>query len=92
MATKINKYARYVAQTVVLINVRTHSLYCLCEQCEQLRARTIQQAINDSLDNPPVSRILAVPTQPEFLMDAWIEERAVRPMPTYSVPGMIDHF
>ena len=43
-------------------------------------------------DNPPVSRILAVPTQPEFLMDAWIEERAVRPMPTYSVPGMIDHF
>lgn len=43
-------------------------------------------------DAPPISRILAVPTQPEFLLDSMIEMRATRPMPTYSVPGMIDHF
>lgn len=43
-------------------------------------------------DNPPVSRILAVPTQPEFLLDTYIRINATRPMPVYSVPGMMDHF
>lgn len=43
-------------------------------------------------DTPPINRILAVPSQPEFLMDSFIDVRATRPMPVYSVPGMIDHF
>lgn len=43
-------------------------------------------------ENPPINRVLAVPTQPEFIMDSFIDVRATRPMPTYSVPGMIDHF
>lgn len=43
-------------------------------------------------DTPPVNRILAVPTQPEFLLDSYIDVRATRPMPVYSVPGLIDHF
>lgn len=43
-------------------------------------------------DAPPINRILAVPSQPEFLMDSFIDVRATRPMPVYSVPGMIDHF
>ena len=28
----------------------------------------------------------------EFLLDAYIDLKCARPMPTYSVPGMIDHF
>jgi len=43
-------------------------------------------------DTPPVKRVLAVPTEPEFLFDSWFNFRAVRPMPTYGVPGLIDHF
>lgn len=43
-------------------------------------------------DNPPVSRVIAVPSQPQFLLDAFIKLNCVRPMPTYSVPGLIDHF
>ncbi|QXP08322.1 MAG: major capsid protein [Arizlama microvirus] len=43
-------------------------------------------------ESPPVSRIIAVPTQPEFMLDAFFDLKCARPMPTYSVPGLIDHF
>lgn len=43
-------------------------------------------------DTPPVSRVVAVPSQPQFLMDIFIKCRTVRPLPMYSVPGLIDHF
>lgn len=41
---------------------------------------------------PPISRITAVDTEPQFVMDCFIRNKTVRPMPTYSVPGLIDHF
>ncbi|WNK13196.1 MAG: major capsid protein [Microvirus sp.] len=40
----------------------------------------------------PITRIEAVTTQPAFVMDSFVNCKAVRPMPVYSVPGMIDHF
>lgn len=43
-------------------------------------------------DNPPVKRILAVQKSPEFLLDCYFKLKCVRPMPVYSVPGLIDHF
>jgi len=43
-------------------------------------------------DTPPMDRILAVPTEPDFFGDFWFEYRSARPMPTFSVPGLIDHF
>ena len=43
-------------------------------------------------DVPPVKRTIAVQTEPEFLFDAWLDIKAARPMPVYSVPGYIDHF
>lgn len=43
-------------------------------------------------ETPPMSRIEAVPTQPDFIFDAWFSLRCARPMPTYSVPGLVDHF
>ncbi|AXH73378.1 MAG: major capsid protein [Microviridae sp.] len=43
-------------------------------------------------DKPPMERILAVQDAPHFFMDTFISARTARPMPTYSVPGMIDHF
>lgn len=43
-------------------------------------------------ENPPVSRVIAVPTEPQFLYDSYVKLRCARPMPVYSVPGMIDHF
>lgn len=45
-------------------------------------------------DSPPVSRVLAVSSQvgKEFLCDVFMSCRAARPLPMYSVPGLIDHF
>lgn len=43
-------------------------------------------------DTPPVSRVIAVPSGPQFLFDAAIRLKTARPMPVYSVPGLIDHF
>lgn len=46
-------------------------------------------------DTPPVSRIVAVgagANGQQLLFDSIFEVRAVRPLPMYSVPGLIDHF
>jgi len=43
-------------------------------------------------ENPPVDRIVAVNTVPEFVFDSYFNINCTRPMPTYSVPGLIDHF
>jgi len=43
-------------------------------------------------DNPPIDRIIATPNEPHFLLDAYIRLKTARPMPTYAVPGLIDHF
>jgi len=39
-----------------------------------------------------VQRVIAVPSEPEFLFDSHFSIKCIRPMPTYSVPGLIDHF
>lgn len=43
-------------------------------------------------DNPPISRVIAVPSQPQIIFDSFFELTCARPMPTFSVPGLIDHF
>lgn len=44
------------------------------------------------VENPPVDRVIAVPTQPHFLFDSFTVLKCARPMPLYGVPGLIDHF
>ena len=44
------------------------------------------------VDNPPVARVLAVQTEPQILLDCYFSLNCVRPMPIYSVPGLVDHF
>lgn len=43
-------------------------------------------------ENPPVDRVIVTPTEPHFLFDSYINLMHTRPMPVYSVPGLIDHF
>jgi hypothetical protein len=43
-------------------------------------------------ENPPIDRISAVATEPNFMLDVYFRYRSVRPMPLYGVPGLIDHF
>lgn len=44
------------------------------------------------IEQPPIDRVIAVPGEPHFLADLWIDLKTDRPMPVYSVPGLIDHF
>jgi len=45
-------------------------------------------------ENPPVDRVIAVPasTGKQFLLDTLFDVTAVRPLPAYGTPGMLDHF
>jgi len=43
-------------------------------------------------ENPPVDRVVALPEYPDFLFDSYFRIKHTRPMPVYSVPGLIDHF
>jgi hypothetical protein len=43
-------------------------------------------------EDPPMSRVLQVTTEPDFIFDSYTSLRCARPMPTFGVPGMIDHF
>lgn len=54
----------------------------------------VRPVLNDTFiqEAPPVSRVIAVPSEPEWIFDAWFQQRSVRAMPVYSTPGMIDHF
>lgn len=43
-------------------------------------------------ENVPVERVVAVENEPHFLLDAYFKLKCTRPMPVYSVPGLMDHF
>lgn len=44
-------------------------------------------------DTPPLDRVLATAdSEPHFIFDSYFSIKCARPMPTYSVPGLIDHF
>jgi hypothetical protein len=46
-------------------------------------------------DTPPVERVVAVGAEAngqQFIFDSFFDIKTARPMPLYSVPGLIDHF
>ena len=51
-------------------------------------------ALNASFieENPPVDRVTAVANYPNMILDMYFKLKCARPMPTYGVPGLIDHF
>jgi hypothetical protein len=43
-------------------------------------------------ETPPLDRVLAVTANaPQLLMDMYFDNKCTRPMPIYSVPGLMDH-
>jgi hypothetical protein len=58
---------------------------------------TTLPTLNDTFisDTPPVDRVVAVGASAngkQFIFDSFFDIRVARPMPLYSVPGLIDHF
>lgn len=44
------------------------------------------------VEDPAIDRVIAVPAEPHFIFDSHFDLKCARPMPVYSVPGLIDHF
>jgi len=58
---------------------------------------TTLPTLNDTFiaDTPPVSRVVAVGAAAngkQFIFDSFFDVKKARPLPMYSVPGLIDHF
>jgi len=58
---------------------------------------TTLPTLNDTFiaDTPPVSRVVAVGSAAngkQFIFDSFFDVKKARPLPMYSVPGLIDHF
>ena len=58
---------------------------------------TVLPTLNDTFiqENPPVSRVVAVGSGAngqQLIFDSFFDCKTARPMPLYSVPGLIDHF
>lgn len=53
-----------------------------------------QPTLDDTfiVDDPPIDRIIATPTEPHFIFDSFISMDCTRPLPTYAIPGYVDHF
>lgn len=51
-------------------------------------------ALNEEfiVEKPPIDRIVAVPSEPQFLLDIGFRYTTVRPMPMFGTPGLVDHF
>jgi len=51
-------------------------------------------ALDDTFiqDDPPIDRVIAVDTEPHFILDCYRNLKCARPMPLFGVPGLIDHF
>lgn len=43
-------------------------------------------------EDVPINRIIAVPSEPQFLIDIGFKYITVRPMPMFGTPGLVDHF
>jgi hypothetical protein len=43
-------------------------------------------------EQPPIDRVVALPSEPDLLVDIAVNLKHTRPMPVYGVPGMMDHF
>lgn len=39
-------------------------------------------------DDPPIERVVAVPSEPHFIVDIFCDLQCARPMPVYSTPGL----
>jgi hypothetical protein len=43
-------------------------------------------------ENPPMARVQAASGEVSFIFDSYMDLKCARPMPVFSVPGLIDHF
>ena len=40
------------------------------------------------IDKPPIDRVIAVPSEPQFIVDVYVKLQCYRPLPLYGTPGL----
>ena len=55
-------------------------------------APSLDSTFIESNTGTPLDRTISVPSEPQFLLEMFIDMRCARPMPLYGVPGNLDHF
>ena len=53
---------------------------------------TLNDTFIQSNTTTPLDRAISVPSEPQFIFDAFFDMKCARPMPLYGVPGNLDHF
>ena len=53
---------------------------------------TLGSTFIQSNTTTPLDRAIAVPSQPQWILDGYIEMQSARPMPLFGVPGNLDRF
>ena len=53
---------------------------------------TLGSTFIESNTGTPLDRGIAVPSEPQFIFDAFFDLKCARPMPLFGVPGNLDHF
>lgn len=88
------RYAEYRYKPSVITGKFRSTYATNIDQWHLAQQFTALPALNSTfiVENPPMDRILAVNTEPHFLLDCFFKMKCARPMATYSVPGLIDHF
>ncbi len=49
-----------------------------------------QPTLNETFiqEDPPIDRVIAVPSEPQFIVDAYFDLKCARPMPVFAMPGL----
>ena len=68
----------------------TLAAYHLSEDFSSLP--TLGSTFIQSNTRVPLDRAIAVPSQPQFIVDIFTDRQCARPMPLFGVPGNLDRF
>jgi len=88
------RYAEYRYKPSIITGAFSSDYTASLDSWHLAQDFTTLPALNSAFinENPPIDRVIAVPAEPHFLCDIWHDLNCQRPMPVYSVPGLIDHF
>ncbi|AXH77431.1 MAG: major capsid protein [Microviridae sp.] len=84
------RYAEYRYKPSVITGIMRSTAASTVDVWHLAQKFTALPTLNSTFiqDTPPLTRVMAVNTEPQFTFDAYYDLKCARPMPVYSVPGL----
>lgn len=84
------RFAEYRFKTSVITGILRSTAASTVDVWHLAQKFTALPTLNSTFiqDTPPLSRVIAVPTDPELVFDAYLDLKCARPMPVYAIPGL----